>query len=270
MDVEVKKNKVIYTCLTGNYDNLLDPIVVSSDFDYICFSNDIDQENVGVWKINRIPSSIVDPNVLSRYIKILPHLCLQKYDYSLYIDSNIRIMDKAFYTDINNLIMSDVKVAQVPHIQSDCIYNEIIRCYCSEKISLKEAYHHYFKLARMGYPHHFGLCENNIILRKHNEVLVRQIDERWWNEYLSSPKRDQLTLMVVYWQTNFKPEFIFGNSRNVRNISSLSLLSHLRQKKDIKSFASLYKFVGSCKFKLRYCLMFIIARYIDIISNIKF
>ena len=77
MDVEVKKNKVIYTCLTGNYDNLLDPIVVSSDFDYICFSNDIDQENVGVWKINRIPSSIVDPNVLSRYIKILPHLCLQ-------------------------------------------------------------------------------------------------------------------------------------------------------------------------------------------------
>lgn len=33
----------IYTVLTGGYDKLQQPKVIDSDFDYICFSNDIEK-----------------------------------------------------------------------------------------------------------------------------------------------------------------------------------------------------------------------------------
>lgn len=46
--------KVIYACITGGHDNLKQPLVLYSDFDYICFSHGIYTERVGVWEIHPI------------------------------------------------------------------------------------------------------------------------------------------------------------------------------------------------------------------------
>ena len=46
--------KVIYTCLTGGYDTLLQPSIIDNQFDYICFSNDITEKQIGIWQIRKI------------------------------------------------------------------------------------------------------------------------------------------------------------------------------------------------------------------------
>ena len=69
--------KVIYTCLTGNYDTLLQPEVVDNSFDFICFSNDFNETKIGIWEIRKIPFETNDNSRLSRYPKILSHKVLQ-------------------------------------------------------------------------------------------------------------------------------------------------------------------------------------------------
>ena len=46
---------VIYTAVVGNYDEIKQPQVVDNRFDYILFSNDIKEKNVGIWQVRPIP-----------------------------------------------------------------------------------------------------------------------------------------------------------------------------------------------------------------------
>ncbi|MCD7978378.1 MAG: DUF616 domain-containing protein, partial [Tannerellaceae bacterium] len=81
--------KVIYTCLVGNYDSLSQPGIVCEEFDYICFSNNIKEQKIGVWQIRPIPFFHGNKTRLSRYVKLNPHIVLPNYIYSLWIDANI-------------------------------------------------------------------------------------------------------------------------------------------------------------------------------------
>jgi len=86
-------NKIVcYTCITGNYDRLLDPLVVPSNIDFICFTDNWHQFS-NVWQIRSVPK---DLNELSnvkrqRIVKICPHRYLSEYDISIWVDGNICI-----------------------------------------------------------------------------------------------------------------------------------------------------------------------------------
>ena len=222
--------KVIYTILVGGYDKLLQPLVIDEGFDYICFSNDFSEKAVGIWNIRRIPFNDADNTRVSRYAKLLPHRVLQEYDYSLYIDANIQITGSEFYSFVNQRIMEGVLVAQVPNIFRDCIYKDIEIAYRRRKVDLKGAKRQYEHLKQEGFPMHYGLFENNVILRKHNDPKVMEISESWWKEYCDYTHRDQFSLMYVYWKKNFMPEYLFGESLNARNVGFLRLTAHPKEK----------------------------------------
>lgn len=222
--------KVIYTILVGKYDALIQPLVVDEGFDYICFSNDFNEETIGVWCIRKIPFNDADNTRVSRYAKLLPHRVLQEYDYSLYIDANIRITSSEFYGFVNQRIQEGVLVAQVPNIFRDCIYKDIEIAYRRGKVDLKGAKHQYEHLKQEGFPTHFGLFENNVILRKHNVPEVIEISEAWWKEYFMYTHRDQFCLMYIYWKQKFMPIFLFGEGNNARNVDYLKLEKHPRKK----------------------------------------
>lgn len=222
--------KVIYTILVGKYDNLLQPLVIDESFDYICFSNDFSEEAIGVWIIRRIPYSDVDNIRVSRYAKLLPHKVLQEYDYSLYIDANIQITGSEFYRFVNQKIQKGVLVAQVPNIFRDCIYKDIEIAYRRRKVDLHGAKKQYRHLRQEGFPEHFGLFENNVLLRKHNDPSVVEISETWWKEYCDYTHRDQFSLMYVYWKKDFMPIYLLGERQNARNVTFLKLTSHPKKK----------------------------------------
>lgn len=51
------KKFVIYSVLVGNYDDVLQPAVIDDRFDYILFSNDINENNMGVGILKRFQKS---------------------------------------------------------------------------------------------------------------------------------------------------------------------------------------------------------------------
>ena len=220
--------KVIYTCLVGNYDVLRQPLAINDNYDFICFSNDIKKERVGIWQIRPIPFEHKDKARLSRYVKILPHKALQDYEWSLWMDANIQITSKELYMILDNKISEGEKIYQVNHCipPCDCIYEEIKFAYLGDRAGFCEAFLQYWNLKRNGFPAHWGLFENNLILRKHLDPLVRNVSEEWWMDFMSHTRRDQFNLMYVYWKNNLIPGLLLPPDQNARNVEFLKWTPH--------------------------------------------
>lgn len=218
--------KVIYTVLVGNYDHLKQPKVTDNGYDYVCFSNDIKEQKIGVWEIRKIPFKNADNTRVSRYPKIMPHMVFPNYDYSLYIDANIQIVNSELYRVINEKTEDDCLICQVPNIFRDSIYKDIEIAYRRGKVDFHGAKRQYRHLKDEDFPDHFGLFENNVILRKQNDPCVVAISEAWWKEYCEYTHRDQFSLMYVYWKQHYMPGYLFGAEKNARNVDCLSLTPH--------------------------------------------
>ena len=227
--------KVVYTCLTGNYDILRQPLAVAKDWDYVCFCNGpapceegcraAPGDRCGVWKMRQIHYN-GDAKTLSRYPKLLPHVVLSDYDWSLYIDANLQIRDNKLYEIADRHIAEGHLVCQVPHPERDCMYDEIVECFRLEHISYCQARRLKKFLQHEKFPRHFGLWENNIILRSHNEPRIIALDESWWSDWENGPKRDQLSLAYHYWASNLRPDLLFGEGVNARNTPFLKYYAH--------------------------------------------
>lgn len=221
---------VIYTCVTGGYDALLQPKCMFDGFDYICFSNDFHEKKIGVWEIRPIPFQCKDKTRLSRFVKLNPHIALPEYDYSLWIDANLCILTNGLEKKMRLFIEDNVLMASVFHPKYDCIYRDAIQC-------IKDGRDTYFSIKRQidflhsqNYPYHNGLYENNLIFRKHNEVCIKQISENWWDLYMRYSKRDQLSLCYVLWLYKFTPVAFFRKGITTHNTDCICRISHNKRK----------------------------------------
>ena len=225
------KDGVIYTSVSGGYDPLMQPAVVDDGFDYICFSNDFQQKQVGVWEIRPIPFRHPDARVLSRHAKLQPHAVLPDYACSVWMDTNIRIVGETFYDLVRVQIASGALAAHVNHVHEnrDCVYDEIETCLRYGKIGLKDALGQYAHLRKNHYPRHQGLFENNLIFRRHNEPLMRTFSDRWWSEFLRYAKRDQFSLNYIYWEAGFTPALLLPPYACARNVPYLEYVRHPKE-----------------------------------------
>ena len=234
--------KVIYTALVGNYDSLMQPVAVDKEFDYICFSDCIPGPKAGVWEIRSIPFTSPDNTRTARYPKLQPHIVLPEYEYSVWIDANILIKGEDFYDKVNDKIAEGTKMAFVPHPSRDCVYEEIAQCYRDLRICFRDALRQRRHLLAMDYPEHWGLTENNLILRRHNDPDVIRISDAWWKEFQNYTLRDQLSLMPVCWKNDLRPELLLGEGNNARNVPYLEVVRHSgRQQSEIRGLRRLPK-----------------------------
>ena len=228
--------KVIYTCIVGGYDNLMQPGVIDDSFDYICFSDDFQEKKIGVWEIRPIPYNHSDGTRKSRYVKLLPHEVLKEYDYSLWIDGNIRITGKELYSIVDKAIAEGYLMSGVAHPWNHCIYKENAFCYILKKINFRTAWRIKRHLEEEGMPRDRGLYENNIIFRRHNDPKIAKIDSEWWDEYQKISQRDQLSLMLVLYKNSFTPPYLVAPDYCARNVSFLSCISHVQDEKAMGRF----------------------------------
>lgn len=223
---------VIYTCLTGGYDQLQQPQAVNPEYDYICFTDDFPQGRMGVWTIVPLPFKHKDKLVASRYVKLLPHTVLSSYSCSVWMDANITITGDLFYEYVHRCINDEkVLIAQVNHVYQnrDCIYDEIEACLEAGKIGLWAALGQFFYLRRNHFPRHQGLFENNLIFRRHNDSFVKLISEVWWKEFNRHAKRDQLSLNYIYWKEYYTPAQLLAPGECARNVDYLKYVNHAGQ-----------------------------------------
>ena len=247
--------KVIYTSLVGDTDCLLQPLFIRDDYDYVCFSNDFKEKYIGVWKIEKILYTEKDKRRLSRYAKLLPHIVLKEYDYSIWMDANLQIITDSFYKTIDSKIEGNCLIAQVPHPLHDCIYDDIKSAYIGRRVKLKSALKQYNHLKEEKFPVHNGLYENNIILRRHNDSRVIEISELWWKEYQTYSNRDQFSLAYVYWKFSFKPDDLFINKKNARNVDCIEYHKHPLKGSILRRNPFLRFFARNIRIAIRYVLM---------------
>jgi len=132
----MKSNRfVVYTAIFGGYDELLEPSCSLDNCDFICFT---DQANLKskVWDIRYINDKDLPNNMMNRKFKLLPHLYLREYEYSLYIDANIQLVGNPYglaekYLKYHNFLTPK-------HFYRDCVFEEAKECVALGRVGFRK------------------------------------------------------------------------------------------------------------------------------------
>ena len=221
--------KVIYTAIIGGYDELVEPDFIPNGWDFVCFSTR--KLKSKHWDVRPTLPLYSDNTRTARKHKLLPHRLFPDYDYSLWIDGNIKVRN-----DINELLshLDDCNYATYDHLQNKldprgCIYDEAstilhfgelnmkrnpekgLSCFKDNPTLIRNQMERYLK---EGYPRNNGLVVQMEVLRRHNESDVINSMEEHWIELKHNSKREQLSFNYIAWKTNLKFSYIQGDSRD--------------------------------------------------------
>jgi O-antigen biosynthesis protein len=181
-------NKIIYTCITGSYDQLHQPLINNPDWKHVCYSNKSIHEG-GEWEIRKISGSTAKD---ARKIKIVTPF---DYDVSIWIDGNMKIN-----CNLDKFVSQHLKTdfGLMTHGR-DCIYDEAAECVLKNKDSREVIEKQMSRYLTEGYPKNNGLVATGIIIRQNNDK-VKSFCKRWWREVEKGSRRDQLSFNYVMWE----------------------------------------------------------------------
>ncbi|MBR3254751.1 MAG: DUF616 domain-containing protein [Clostridia bacterium] len=202
----------VYTCITGNYDKLIEIQYLEKNIDYICFTNNKKLVS-NTWNIRYINEDL-DNLTLARKIKILGYKYLSEYDLLIWLDGAINIQQPitTFLNDccdFNNFDMIGFK-----HKYRNCIYDEINECVRLNKESIEKAYKLEQYLEENNYPRNNGLIESTVLVRKNISEVNKLMDD-WFDMLVKFSRRDQLSFNYCLWKNpiriNFLNMYVFDN-----------------------------------------------------------
>lgn len=212
-DINKEEKIAVYTCIVGGYDDLIQPLVEDSrcDYYYLGFNK---SENIGAYKCvditGRFPNAISnDYHRINRYCKTHPHIFFPQYDYSVYVDGSIQIQ-----TNISHLLrkIGDIGIASYGMPFAIDTYEHAVSLWYRNgkgepdgRIRIQNQMQRY---AEEGFPRLFGLTENGVLVREHNNDNCIRIMDTWWDEVLNYSRRDQLSFMYAIWKNGFTPQDI--------------------------------------------------------------
>lgn len=229
----------IYTACIGGYDDIMQPEVIDDRFDYYLFSDDAEENQIGVWQVRHVGYANPDKIRIARWVKTHPEELLPQYKATLWIDSNIQIVSPWVYSRFVELYGSDCNIASIKHPERDCIYDEAYKVSSytvfgaleHEKIALAWCR----KLKSQHYPLHNGLYETNILFRRNNQI-VESVDSMWWFCIDNYSKRDQLSINYTLWKHRIPTDtFFFPQGEHAQNSDKVKYIRHRKvsQRKQI-------------------------------------
>jgi len=195
-----KSKKVIYTVITGGYDNLIEQPQIKG-YDYVCFTDNTELKS-DIWTFRKIPEELKGLSFVKqqRAIKILTHKYLPEYDFSVYIDGNVQVVG-----DVNTYIKENCPKTKGyifigKHPDRDCIFDEAKACIYARKDDAHKIADQVIEYHKEGMPLHYGLTQTCIIFRYHNNENCKRLMELWWDEVREKSHRDQLSLYYCLWK----------------------------------------------------------------------
>ena len=213
--------KLIYTVLTGEYDQVSELPVVNPEFDHVCLTDHPDLIESKTWQIRRIDNPEgLSPVRLSRKPKILPFEFFPDYDVAVYLDANLILKD-----DVQGLIdkykNADVVVSKHPY--RDCIYREEQAVLSQKRDHEENTRPQIDKYKKEGFPENYGLSHCNLIVWRNRES-VKSFGWAWWNEVKNHSHRDQLSFDYARWRMRWR-------SLTVERISQYEKSKYVKKKK---------------------------------------
>lgn len=222
------KKFVVYTCITGNYDNLLEPLYTHTDIDYVAFT-DAPTIITDIWDIRQITQNqneFTNNTLINRYFKFHPQELFPEYDYAIYIDGNMRVV-----SDLRNLvnrINEKTGLAFHRHGVRNCIYKEAEVCRIFGKGNYKKISEQLKRYEREGFPREFGLYEANVILTDLKNPEAKKIFDSWWDEFCQSDSyRDQIALPYVVWSCGHEFDDVGNLGFHVNNNPKFEKVEHI-------------------------------------------
>ena len=188
--------KTIYTCLTGNYDNLKEPKIVTEGWDYICFT-DNSKVTSNVYKIVYINERL-HPVKLARKYKILAP-DIYKSDVFIWHDANMQIncnLDELEKILGNNDFMLAV------HPERNCLYEEALKCIELKKDSKEILSKQIIRYHNLKMPYHWGLYATGVMIRRRFDRRTIKLYIDWWEEVKKYSRRDQVSLPFCLWNNH--------------------------------------------------------------------
>ncbi len=240
------RNIAIYTVITGDYDTIKQPQVITPGADYYLFTNNYGIKDAGIWtvvyldkpeltaewygSVNRNDAVVFDNEkinniLLSRKVKMLAHKYLpSEYDMSIYLDADMLIKDDL--SILSELLNDNVLMAAFRHGSCFSVreeINDLIERGVVDSAVVETQWQRYHE---WGFKDDLGITENGILIRRHNHPKVVELMELWWQEYLNGCLRDQVSLMPCIYRRGFMShlKFIEGD---VRHNEWVEVMRHL-------------------------------------------
>lgn len=196
------KNKkfAVYTCIAGGYDSVVEPAYPSEDCDYYLIS-DRNPQNLEIFQwmnLNEIvPEGVEDNFRKNRFCKILGPEIFSEYDYSIYVDGNIKIMgDVRKYAGMTG--RSGIAAHELPDL--DDLYAHAMVCTIAKFDKRSLVYKQIDDYYKEGMPRHYGMFECTILVRENKNPICRRIMADWWDQVWKRSYRDQLSLTYCLWK----------------------------------------------------------------------
>lgn len=203
-----RNNKVIYTCITGGYDNLLEPTFISEGYDYVCFTDSVYVRD-GFWDIRSLPEEVKELSQVKkqRWIKINAHKVLPEYDLSIWVDGSVTV--RGDVDEIVSAMTDDCSIYVPAHPKRTCIYSEATAVISMKKDTSENIRPQLNRYKAEGFPANYGLLQSNILIRKHNDPDCIRLMEVWSEEVMNGSHRDQLSFNYCCWKNeDIKVEYI--------------------------------------------------------------
>ncbi len=197
-------NKIcVYTCITGEYDDLKEIKNKEKNIDYYCFTNNRNIKS-NTWKVVYINNCGVDDHRLARKIKILGHPIIFKYDISVWQDASVRFKTKINYFIKEYFDLDNDALCIPKHYCRKSVNEEALECIRLKKdskdIILKQM--DFYK--REKFNDDLGLFETTVFIRNNNCKLLNDMSKIWYDMIEKYSKRDQLSLTFASYKTGLQ------------------------------------------------------------------
>lgn len=198
-----RKQIAFYTCIVGEYDDLMEPLTVSEDCDYFVIT-DKKPERETIFQyidINDvIPEEVTDNTRKNRYCKINAHKLFPDYKYTIYFDGQIAL-DSTIIQRISELPKTRIMTYCKNYWKSP--YMEAMRIILNNRESEELVVRQMEKYWLEGLPEDFGNVYCGILIREHNNPICRKLMEDWWEQIKVFSKRDQIAFAYVLWKNGY-------------------------------------------------------------------
>lgn len=229
VNIDTNKNKkiLVYTCITGNYDNPSKIYLKENCCDYKLITNNHNLKT-NDWEIEYIPEELENKynnKELNRYYKMHPFIH-DEYDYSIYVDGNIDIISTI--SDLEEFLNKEIGIAMHKHKDNDCVFEEAELCKILKKGNKKEIEKLMKEYSDKNMPHKYGLPECNIIMTDLKNDRANKIYDEWWGKLQKSKcERDQLVFPYILWKNKIKTECIATLGNNVYRNPKFRVNTHV-------------------------------------------
>lgn len=196
-----KEKGVVYTTIF-NDDILYDPDFVTSGVDYVCFTNNPNLKS-NIWEIMLINNFNLDSNVDNYSIKMLPYNYLKNYDYSVWVDSDFKIIGNI--EEFIDIYSSGSSMFVTNYLDNYLNSNSIKNFISSNDGLIEDKINQYKNQKFNSYE---KMIETSIIYRRHDDSNLYEVMADWYHETKNFCEIDQITLPYVLSKNNFSIDVI--------------------------------------------------------------